>query len=95
MNDLINAVNSNGLAAAAVAFGLGLAAANVPLLVQKFIELPWVSKWIRNNPKVADAIVDELQKDVHALADAPGLPPAPAPAATPVPAPPPAAPPQP
>jgi hypothetical protein len=74
---IINAIQTNGLAASSIAFGLGLAAANIPLLVQKFVELPWVSAWIRRNPKVAKAIVAELQKDVDAIADAPAAAPAP------------------
>jgi hypothetical protein len=68
--DIINAVNAHGIAASGVAFALGLAAANVPLLVQKFVELPWISGWIRKNPATAKAIVAELQKDVDAVADA-------------------------
>ena len=66
---IINAIQTNGLAAGAAGIAIGLAAANIPLLVQKFVQLPWISVWIRRNPKVAKEIVDELQKDVDAVAD--------------------------
>lgn len=64
--EIVNAVQHNGLVVAAVAYSAGLASANVPLLVSKFIGLPVVSKWIRANPAVAEAIVNELKKDVDA-----------------------------
>ena len=62
---IINAIQTNGLAAGAAGIAIGLAAANIPLLVQKFVQLPWISGWLRRNPK---EIVDELQKDVDAVA---------------------------
>ena len=64
-------VNVQSLASAGAGFAAGLAIANIPLLVQKFVELPWISAWIRRNPKVAEAIVEELKKDVDAVAEAP------------------------
>jgi hypothetical protein len=77
--NIINAIQSNGLVASAASFAAGLACANIPLLVQKFVELPWISAWIRKNPATAKAIVAELEKDVDAVADAPATTPAAAP----------------
>lgn len=68
MGSIINAVNSHGLAAAAGGWALGLACANVPLLVKAFVTWKPISMWIKANPAVAEQIVDELKKDVDEVA---------------------------
>lgn len=77
LNVVWNAVQHNGAAAAVIAYGLGLASANIPLIVQKFVQFGPVSKLIRKNPAIAKEIVAELQKDVDAVADAPAGKPTP------------------
>ena len=67
---LYNAAAQYPLVVAAVSFGGGIAAANYALLIQKFVGSKWVTEAIRKNPKLAKAIVAELEKDVDAVADA-------------------------
>lgn len=76
--EILNAVNAHGLAAAGAGWVLGLACANIPLLVRLFVTWKPVSALIRRNPATAEAIVSELQKDVDEVAatPAPAAPPA-------------------
>ena len=66
--NIVNALYTAG------GFAAGLAAANYALLVQKVVNSKWVTAAIRKDPKLAKAIVAELQKDVDAVADAPAAP---------------------
>ena len=68
---IINAIQSNGLAASAASFTAGLACANYALIIRWLVNSKWVTAAIRKDPKLAEEIVAELQKDVDAVADAP------------------------
>ncbi len=72
--NIIGAIQSNGIVMTGVGFAAGIAAANVPLIIQKFVGSKWVTAAIRKDPKLAKAIVAELQKDVDAVADAADVP---------------------
>ncbi len=68
INAVVSTVQHNGFAVAGVAYGLGLASANVPLIVKTFVCWAPVSKWIRSHPAIAESIVTELKKDVDQIA---------------------------
>jgi hypothetical protein len=72
--DIINIVQSHGLVGTGFGFAAGLAAANVPLIIQTIVGSKLVTAAIRRNPKIAKEIVAELQKDVDDVADAPTAP---------------------
>lgn len=74
--NIVNAINSNGLAASAASFAAGLAAANYALIIRWIVNSKWVTAAIRKDPALAKAIVAELQKDVDSVADAPASAPA-------------------
>lgn len=65
INKLIAGVNNNGIASAALAYGLGLASANIPYLIRLVVTSRWVSGWIKNHPAEAEAIVTALKTDVE------------------------------
>lgn len=67
---LYQTASQNPLIVAAVSFGGGIAAANYALIIQKIVKSKWVTAAIRKDPKLAKAIVAELQKDVDEVADA-------------------------
>ncbi len=86
LNAIVATINHNGFATGAAGFAGGLAAANYALLIQKLVGSKFVTGLIRKDPKLAKAIVAELEKDVDAVADEPAPAPAAAPAAAPDPA---------
>ena len=67
---LYQTASHNPLLVYAAGAASGLAVANMPLLVRKFVGSKWVTAIIRKDPALAKAIVSELQKDVDAVADA-------------------------
>ena len=74
LNAIVAMVQHNGFVTGAAGFAGGLAAANYALIIQKAVGSKWVTAVIRKDPKLAKAIVAELEKDVDAVADAAPLP---------------------
>lgn len=71
---LYQMASQNPILVAGVSFGGGIAAANYALIIQKIVKSKWVTAAIRKDPKLAKAIVAELQKDVDEVADEPAAP---------------------
>lgn len=65
---LVNWVNSNGIASSAAAWSLGVACAHIPAIVRYVVFSKPVMAMIKKNPDVARAIAAELSKDVDEVA---------------------------